>query len=57
MQAAPGQLGEVSKVAPIDKPSAVITLALAFVFLRGQFTAKSLAGCGLTGAGTLLTAL
>ena len=30
MQAAPGQLGEVSKVAPIDKPSAVITLALAF---------------------------
>ncbi len=57
MQAAPGQLGEVSKVTPIDKPSAVITLALAFVFLRGQFTAKSLAGCGLTGAGTLLTAL
>ena len=36
------QLGDASKVVPIDKLSVVITLALAFVFLREEFTAKSL---------------
>ena len=50
------QLGEVSKVVPIDKLSVVITLVLAFVFLREQFTLKSLAGCALIAAGTLLLA-
>ena len=48
------QLGEVSKVVPIDKLSVVITLILAFVFLHEQFTVKSLIGCALIGAGTLI---
>ena len=48
------QLGEASKVVPIDKLSVVITLVLAFVFLHEQFTAKSLIGCILIGAGTLI---
>ena len=39
------QLGDASKVVPIDKMSVVITLILAFVFLHEQFTAKSLIGC------------
>ena len=51
------QLGEVSKVAPVDKLSVVITLVLAFVFLHEQFTAKSLIGCALIGAGTLVMVL
>ena len=48
------QLGEVSKVVPIDKLSVVITLVLAFLLLHEQFTLKSLAGCILIGIGTLL---
>ncbi|MGN1128149.1 MAG: EamA family transporter [Candidatus Flemingiibacterium sp.] len=48
------QIGEASKVVPIDKLSVVITLVLAFVFLHEQFTAKSLIGCLLIGAGTLI---
>ena len=48
------QLGEASKVVPIDKLSVVITLVLAFVFLHEQFNEKSLIGCVLIGAGTLL---
>ena len=48
------QVGEVSKVVPIDKLSVVFTLILAFVFLHEQFTVKSLIGCILIGAGTLL---
>ena len=51
------QLGEASKVVPIDKLSVIITLALAFVFLHEEFTVKSLVGCVLIGAGTLLMAL
>lgn len=51
------QVGEASKVVPIDKLSVVITLILAFVFLHEQFTAKSLLGCALIGAGTLLMVL
>lgn len=51
------QIGEASKVVPIDKLSVVITLMLAFVFLHEKFTAKSLAGCLLIGAGTLLMVL
>ncbi len=42
---------------PIDKLSVVITLVLAFVFLHEQFTVKSLLGCALIGAGTLLMVL
>lgn len=48
------QIGEVSKVVPVDKLSVVISLVLAFVFLRERVTAKSLIGCVLIGAGTLL---
>jgi len=48
------QMGEASKVVPIDKLSVVVTLILAFVFLHEQFTAKSIIGCVLIGAGTLL---
>ena len=51
------QLGEASKVVPIDKLSVVITLILAFLFLHERFTAKSLIGCALIGAGTLLMVL
>ena len=47
------QIGEASKVVPVDKLSVVITLVLAFVFLHEKFTAKSLIGCLLIGAGTL----
>ncbi len=48
------QMGDASKVVPIDKLSVVITLVLAFVFLHEQFTIKSLIGCVLIGAGTLV---
>ena len=51
------QMGEASKVVPIDKMSVVITLVLAFVFLHEQITAKSALGCILIGAGTLLMVL
>ena len=51
------QLGEVSKVVPIDKLSVVVTLAMGFIFLHEQFTAKSLIGCILIGAGTLVMVL
>lgn len=51
------QLGEASKVVPIDKLSVVITLILAFVFLHEKFTPKSAIGCLLITAGTLLMVL
>ena len=51
------QMGDASKVVPIDKLSVVITLVLAFVFLHEEFTAKSLLGCVLIGAGTLIMVL
>ena len=48
------QLGEASKVVPIDKLSVVITIILAFLFLHESFTAKSLIGCIVIAAGTLI---
>ena len=48
------QLGDASKVVPIDKLSVVITLVLAFIFLHEAFTWKSLVGCILIGIGTLI---
>ena len=51
------QIGEASKVVPIDKLSVVITLILAFVFLHETFTTKSVIGCILIGAGTLIMVL
>lgn len=51
------QIGDVSKVVSIDKLSIVITLVLAFAFLHETFTVKSLIGCVLICAGTLLMVL
>ena len=51
------QIGEASKVVPIDKLSVVITMVLAAVILREQFTIKSVLGCLLIGGGTLLMVL
>ena len=50
-------MGESSKVVPIDKLSVVITLVPAFIILHEQFTTKSIIGCILIGAGTLLMVL
>ena len=51
------QLGEASKVVPIDKLSVVITMVLAALILHEPFTPKSIAGCALIGVGTLLMVL
>ena len=51
------QIGEASKVVPVDKLSVVITMVLAFVFLHEQFTMKSIVGCILIGIGTLIMVL
>ena len=51
------QIGEASKVVPVDKLSVVITLVLAFLFLHEKFTPKSLLGCILIGIGTLVMVL
>ena len=51
------QIGEASKVVPVDKLSVVITLVLAFAFLHEKFTWKSIAGAALITAGTLLMAM
>ena len=51
------QIGEASKVVPVDKLSVVITLVLAFVFLHEKFTWKSIAGAALITVGTLLMVL
>lgn len=50
------QLGEASKVVPIDKLSVVITMVLAFVFLHEKFTPKSFVGCVFITIGTLILA-
>lgn len=51
------QMGDASKVVPIDKLSVVITLILAFMFLHEDFTVKSFIGCILIGVGTLVMVL
>lgn len=51
------QMGNASKVVPIDKLSVVITLIMAFVFLHEKVTPKSVVGCALIGIGTLLMVL
>ena len=51
------QSGDVTKVVPIDKLSVIFTLVFAFVFLHEKFDIKSLVGCILIGAGTLVMAL
>lgn len=51
------QLGEVSKVVPIDKLSILFTLVLAFIFLHEKFTVKSAVGTVFITIGTLIMAL
>lgn len=51
------QIGDASKVVPVDKLSVVITLVLAFIFLHEEFNPKSLIGCILIGVGTLIMVL
>ena len=51
------QIGEASKVVPIDKLSVVITLVLAFLLLHEEVSVKAVAGCALIGAGTLVMVL
>ncbi len=51
------QIGQVSKVVPVDKLSVVIAIIMAFVFLHEEFTVKSLIGCALIGIGTLVMVL
>ena len=51
------QLGDVTKVVPIDKLSVVITLLLAFVLFHEAFTWKSAIGVILITAGTLVMVL
>jgi len=51
------QMGEASKVVPIDKLSVAITLVFAFVFLHEEFTVQSLIGCIMISVGTLVMVL
>ena len=51
------QIGEASKVVPIDKLSIVFTLVLAWTFLHEQVNAKSIFGCLLIVAGPLVMVL
>lgn len=51
------QIGEASKVVPVDKLSVVITMILAFVILHENFTPKSLIGAVLITIGTLVIVL
>lgn len=51
------QIGQASKVVPVDKLSVVFTLVMAFIFLHEKCTVKSFLGCVLIAAGTLLMVL
>ena len=51
------QIGEASKVVPVDKLSVVITLILAFTLLHEKLTPKSIIGGVLITAGTLIMVL
>ncbi len=48
------QLGDVSKVAPIDKLSVAITVCLAFIFLKETVSVKTLIGVSLITAGSIV---
>lgn len=51
------QMGDASRVVPVDKLSIVFTLVLAFAFLHEKFTPKSIVGAVLITAGTLVMVL
>jgi len=48
------QTGDVSRVAPIDKLSVVLTMLLAFVFLKEQMSVKTVLGAVLITAGSVV---
>lgn len=48
------QLGNVNKVTPIDKSSTILTMLLAFIFLREEITWLKFAAMVLIGAGTYM---
>ena|SRR5690349_19470439 len=50
------QLGEVSKVAPLDKLSVVIAIVLSIAFLGERLAARECAGAALLVAGALVLA-
>ena len=50
-------MGEVRKVVPVDKLSVVLTLILAFVFLKEPLSLRAFLGCVLITAGTVLLAV
>lgn len=51
------QIGDVSKVVPIDKLSIVFTLIFAFIFLHEKFNVKSIIGSILIVVGTFIMVL
>lgn len=51
------QMGQVSKVAPIDKLSMVLTIGLALIFLGETLTVKTAVGALLIVAGTIVLIL
>lgn len=51
------QIGEVSKVVPIDKFSVVITMLLAFIILKEVVTIKTIIGGALITLGTFVLIL
>lgn len=48
------QLGNINKVVPIDKSSVILTVLLAFIFLKEQITVPKAIGVVLIGVGTFL---
>ena len=51
------QIGDASKVVPVDKFSLVITIAFAFLFLNEAITLKTVIGCALITGGTFVMLL
>lgn len=51
------QMGEASKVVPVDKFSVVITMVLAFIFLREAATVQTILGGLAIAVGTLILVL
>lgn len=48
------QLGDINKVVPIDKSSVILTILMAFIFLREEISAAKAVGVVLVGAGTFM---
>ena len=51
------QIGEASRVVPVDKFSVVLSVFFAFLILGEKVTLKAIIGCLLIAAGTLVMAL